>query len=89
MSHELVDKNLFEVNHKLNTVHFDFLRKQNLVECEIYFRQWIEEKGYDYKKVQLMTTLIYLNIAALHHYPYNSLLFYLGKNMLFELLKEN
>ena len=89
ISHELVDKNLFEVNRKLNTIHFDFLRKQNLVECEIYFKEWIEKQGYDYKKVRFMTALIYLNIAALHHYPYSMLLFYLGKKMLFELIQES
>jgi aminoglycoside phosphotransferase (APT) family kinase protein len=88
ISHELVDKKLFEVNQKLNTVHFDFLRKQNLVDCENYFRKWVEESGYDYKKVRLMTALIYLNIAALHHYPYSMLLFYLGKTMLNEVLRE-
>jgi len=88
MSHELVDKNLFSVQHKLNTIYYDFLRKQNLVDCEYYFKDWIETKGYDYKRVQLMTALIYLNIAALHHYPYSLLLFYLGKNMLNEILGE-
>lgn len=88
MSHELVDKNFFEINHKLNTIHYDFLRKQNLVDCENYFKEWIEIQGYDYKKVKLMTALIYLNIAALHHYPYSLLLFYLGKDMLNNILGE-
>lgn len=88
MSHELVDQNLFNVNHKLNVVHYDFLRKQNLVDCENYFINWIENKGYNYKRVRLLTALIYLNIAALHHYPYSLLLFYLGKNMLNEILEE-
>jgi len=88
ISHELIDKNLFDVKQKLNVVHYDFLRKQNLVECEIYFKEWIENKGYDYKKVKTMTALIYLNIAALHHYPYSLLLFYLGKNMLNTLIEK-
>ena len=35
-----------------------------------------------------MTAIIYLNIAALHHYPYSLLLFYLGKNILNEILKD-
>ncbi len=86
ISHELIDKNLFEVKQKLNTVHYDFLRKQNLVECETYFKEWIEDKGYDSKKVELMTAIIFLNIAALHHYPYSLLLFYLGKSMLHKLV---
>lgn len=89
ISHELVTRNLFEVTHKLNQVEYDFLRKQNLVACENYFKEWIQENGYDYKKVQLLTALIYLNIATLHHYPYSLLLFYLGKEMLFELTENN
>jgi hypothetical protein len=30
----------------------------------------------------VLTALIYLNIAALHHHPYSLLLFALGKSML-------
>jgi len=35
-----------------------------------------------HKKVRVLTALVYLNIAALHHSPYNQLLFALGKTML-------
>ena len=52
------------------------------IDCEKYFENWINDQKYDFKKVQIMTALIFLNIAALHHYPYNKLLFYLGKSML-------
>jgi len=34
------------------------------------------------KKVRVLTALIFLNIAALHHYPYSLLLYGLGKKML-------
>lgn len=63
-------------------VDFDLHRKQILVDCENYFKEWIIAEGYDYKKVEVMTALIYLNIAALHHYPYCHLLYFLGKTML-------
>lgn len=33
-------------------------------------------------RVKILTALIYLNIAALHHHPYSLLLYYLGKSML-------
>ncbi|NQU80874.1 MAG: hypothetical protein HQ543_05095 [Bacteroidetes bacterium] len=82
--HELVNKNFYEVHHKLSFIDFDFLRKSNLVECEIYFKEYIKEKGFDWKKVEILTALIFLNIAALHHYPYSSLLFYLGKSSLYK-----
>ena len=84
MSHELVDKNLFEVDHSMDKIHFDFHRKQNLVDCQKFFKTWVLQNNLDYEKVQLMTALIFLNIAALHHYPYSLLLFYLGKSMLFD-----
>ena len=89
ISHELINKNLFNVRRKVNRIEFDFLRKQNLVECEDYFRSFVHKHGYDYKKVRLMTYLIYLNIAALHHYPYSLLLFYLGKSGIYRIIKEN
>ena len=87
--HELVNKELYEVKHKLRVVDYDFLRKSSLVECELYFRDYIKSKGFDYEKVDILTALIFLNIAALHHYPYSSLLFYLGKSRLYNCIKEN
>ena len=87
ISHELIGRKLFSVGRKVNQVEFDFLRKQNLVECEEYFRDFVTKHGYDYRKVRFLTYLIYLNIAALHHYPYSLLLFYLGKSGIFRMLR--
>ena len=64
-----------------------YKKKQNLVECERRLNAWIQENGYDLKKVKVLTALIYLNIAALHHYPYSLLLYGLGKKMLKDELK--
>ena len=84
VSHELIAKDLYSASWKLTEINYDVLRKQVLVECERYFFRWLEHNGYDTKKVQVMTALIFLNIAALHHYPYSLLLFGLGKSMLSE-----
>lgn len=80
--HELIAKDLYEVSINGNEVRYDLHRKQILVECERFFKEYLEINGYDYQKVYVMTALIYLNIAALHHYPYCHLLYYLGKSML-------
>lgn len=85
--HELIVKNMFNININDDNITFDFYRKQILVECENYFKKWIEKNGYDYKKVRILTALIFLNIAPLHHDPYSKLLYYLGKSMLYEELK--
>ena len=82
MSHELIVREHFWVEWKEQKIRFDFHRKQVLVDCEQHFGQWLESEGYDRKKVYVLTALVYLNIAALHHSPYSLLLFALGKFML-------
>lgn len=84
VSHQLIAADLYSVDWKDKTIDFDLHRKQILVQCERYLEEWLTAKGYDTKKVRTLTALIYLNIAALHHYPYSLLLFALGKSMLKE-----
>ena len=84
ISHELIARDLFSVEWNKDAISFDFHRKQILVECERHFGTWLIKQGYDRKKVWVLTALVYLNIAALHHHPYSLLLFALGKTMLFQ-----
>lgn len=87
ISHELIAQNQFRVEWNQMAISYDFLRKQILVECERYFLEWLPLNGYDCRKVLVLTALVYLNIAALHHYPYSLLLYSLGKKMLHEVLE--
>lgn len=82
ISHELIVGNFYKVDWRSEAVQYDFHRKQILVECERYFDFWLKSRGFDHKKVRILTSLIFLNIAALHHYPYSLLLYSLGKSML-------
>jgi hypothetical protein len=59
-----------------------------LVECENYYYEWLEKNGFNVNKVKTMTALIFLNIAALHHYPYALVLMALGKEMLQKAIDE-
>ena len=82
ISHELIAGDFFSVDWQSEAIEYDFHRKQILVECERHLGFWLETHGYDKKKVWVLTALIYLNIAALHHHPYSLLLYALGKSML-------
>ncbi|MER2519187.1 MAG: phosphotransferase [Bdellovibrionales bacterium] len=86
--HELIAQNQFLVEWGAREIRYDFHRKQMLVACEEAYRRWLDAEGYDRKKVWIMTALVYLNIAALHHYPYSLLLYALGKAMLFRGLQD-
>jgi len=82
INHKIITDNNFKVEWKKNTLNYDFHRKQILVECESYFYFWLENNGFDLKKVKIITALIFLNISPLHHYPYCNLLYGLGISML-------
>jgi len=82
ISHELIAGAFFRVDWQPDAIEYDFHRKQILVECEQHFLSWLESHGYDRRKVCVLTALIYLNIAPLHHHPYSLLLYSLGKAML-------
>jgi len=89
ISHELISKDHFWMEWEEDEIWYDFHRKQVLVECERVFNDWLIHEGYDLKKVRVLTALVYLNIAALHHYPYCLLLYALGKRMLKVELEKN
>lgn len=80
--HELITRDLYEVEWNKDEIRFDLLRRHVLVECERRYESWLREHRYDVRKVRVLTALVYLNIAALHHYPYCLLLYTLGKQML-------
>ena len=88
MSHELVDKELYTFSVDEDEVNFDFNRKNVLVNFENIFKDFVIMNGFDYTKVRIMTALVFLNIAALHHNTYCHVLFYLGKTMLADSLEE-
>lgn len=89
VNHGVITRDLYYARWEGKALDFDLMRHHNLVSCQRYFDNWLAENGYDVSKVHLLTSLIYLNIAALHHYPYCLLLYGLGASMLFELQKEN
>lgn len=86
ISHELIARDLYQVNWQTDSIDFDFHRKQVLVACEREFETWLKSSGFDVRKVRTLTALIYMNIAALHHAPYGLLLYALGKDMLSDAL---
>lgn len=89
MCHELVAKDEYKIKWEGNEITYDFNRKQILVQCENYYYRWLAKNNFDVNKVKTLTALIFLNIAALHHYPYSLVLMALGKEMLQETLEEN
>ena len=88
ISHELINKEHFNVDEDGEEIFFDLYRKYSLLQSEKIFLDFLAKRQLDIKKVKMLTALIFLNIAPLHHFPYNKLLFYLGKTELHKLVYE-
>jgi hypothetical protein len=79
VNHEIVNQNQFKIEISENVIRCEILRKHELVECKVILNQFLEDNGLDAQKVEILTSLIWLNMAALHHHPFNLFLFNFGK----------
>lgn len=89
VNHPIIRAEQFVIHIAESEVTFDFHRKQSLLECEKTLEEFIKQNGWSWNKTQVLTSLIYLNIASLHHYPYSHFLYYLGKTTLLQTAKNN
>ena len=90
ISHEIIANEQFDFHlDSHGNISFDFDRKNNLFYCQQELKTWVNGKGFDWNKVDILTSLIFLNVACLHHYPYSNLLYYLGKFNLHTAITKN
>ena len=68
---------------------YKFSKRRNLIRYLNHFENFIERNNFSLNKVKLISALIYLNIAPLHHSPYSHLLFFHGKLELYKILKKS
>jgi aminoglycoside phosphotransferase len=83
VNHDIVGKNLF--NSPPDNCYI--LTNSTLNECRELLHSFIKENLYDLKKVNILTSLIWINMAPLHEYPFNNFLFNFGKYNLYQNLK--
>ena len=76
----------YNINVNKNTIKYNFTKRNHLIKYLKILESFSDEIGLNIKKLRIMSSLIYLNIAPLHHYPYSELLYYHGKLSLFNAL---
>jgi NDP-sugar pyrophosphorylase family protein len=87
-NHDIVNKGLFTIQIKDNEITCDILRSHNLVKCQKTLQRFVEEHSFNPSKVDIITALIWINMAPLHHHPLNVFLFYFGKLHLYKAIYE-
>ncbi len=86
LSGKIVRKNLYDCVVKDENINISFSIDNSLYEYKKLLSSFIEEEGYDKKKVQILSSLIFLNIAPLYEGTYSLLLYFLGQFKLNQVL---
>ena len=82
VNHGIVDQKLF--NSSSNNCYI--LCNSTLLRCKELLHNFIINNGYDLNKVKLLSSIIWINMAPLHEYPFNNFLFNFGKYNLYKTL---
>lgn len=84
LNYDYIKLNLLSYAENERGIFFDFAQR---FQTDNYLRilsDYIEEHGYDLARVRLLVALIYLNMSPLHHYPFDKMLYSLGRELLHE-----
>jgi choline kinase len=84
INHDLVSRNQFTVKQSDDNIDCSILLKDTLSDMSIELHNWVNEQGFNFQKISVLTSLIWLNMAPLHHHPFDIFLFNYGKYNLFK-----
>ena len=83
VNHDILDKELYNIDIDGKDINVDILRSNEKCECVKVLEDFVDEIGLDNKKVDIIKSLIWLNMAPLHPQPIGDFLFYFGKYNLY------
>jgi NDP-sugar pyrophosphorylase family protein len=84
LNYDYIKKGLFNYSEKNEEKQFDFATKISTSKFEKIFYDYLISNDLNIKKIKILTGLIFLNMAPLHHKPFNFILFALGMQTIHE-----
>lgn len=82
LNHEILDKNLYSIDFEKG-IRCDVHVKKSLLDCKIILKDFCERQGIDYKSIEILSSIIWVNMSPLHEHPLDMFLYYFGKYNLF------
>ena len=83
VNHDILDRELYNINIDDENIDVDILRSNEKCECVKVLENFIDDMGLDNKKFDIIKSLIWINMAPLHPQPISDFLFYFGKYNLY------
>ncbi len=84
LNHEIILANEFKIDERRDDIFIDVHRSENLVQCQLVLRNYLAEMGVNLRKLDILTSIVWINMSPLHIHPLDKFLFYFGK---FNLMK--
>ena len=88
MNYDYIMKDLYNFHQDGNNVTVSLTKWKNDDNYQKILDDYIKQKNLDFEKIRLLVGLIYINMAALHHSPFNFALICLGSSIISDILNE-
>jgi UTP-glucose-1-phosphate uridylyltransferase len=83
INYDYIKLNLLSYSECDRVITFDFAQRFQTKNYLQQLSEYIRINGYDIVKVRILVALIYLNMSPLHHYPFDRILYSLGRDHLY------
>ena len=82
LNYDYIKLNLLTYSESGEDIHFDFAQRFQTGAYLRLLSEHLRDRGYDVSRVKIIVALIYLNRSPLHHYPFDKMLYSLGRELL-------
>ncbi len=82
LAYDFIKKGLFAYAQSEDSITLDFASRYLSQEYQAILAEFVRAEGLDWDHIRLMTAIIFLNMAPLHHFPFDKLLYALGRQHL-------
>lgn len=87
VNHDLINDGHYTINIDDNHVKVDILCSKKLLDARRSIEKFCVKNGFNIKKVDVLTSIIWMNMAPLHDKHFGDFLFYFGKYNLMRSIK--
>jgi NDP-sugar pyrophosphorylase family protein len=88
LNHSVLANNHFNIDIDDN-IHCDVFVKKSLIDCKRILKSFCLKNNIDFNNIELLTSLIWINMSPLHEHPLDLFLYYFGKYNLSLCLKNH
>ena len=79
VSYQKIKKNLFTYEENLDDIKIFVQSDLFLKKSKQIFNNFVKKNNLDIRKIEVLTGIIFLNMAAMHHAPFSHFIYHLGR----------